>query len=242
MARFAADPDLHSVQLVVVAPRRRGDAVAQALRRYAPFYDLWVTLVLSDAPLDFHDALEAGARSARADLLLFLSSAVFPRERGWLSRLTQELERAPDAGAVSPTLLYEDDSVRFAGTSAQPDAGNVSMVERFRGYGCHWVDDQQATPVWAGTAECCLVRKNLFNALGGFSQEFMEAGLKTIDFGLRLRAQGSKFYWVPSVTMYALDDDLGEITEHWVRVRRLVDQWSFDRKWSAALSAFDIQQ
>ena len=87
MARFAADPDLHSVQIVVVAPRRCGDAIAQALRRYAPFYGLWVTLVLSDAPLDFHDALEAGARSARADLLLFLSSAVFPRERGWLSRL-----------------------------------------------------------------------------------------------------------------------------------------------------------
>ena len=70
----------------------------------------------------------------------------------------------------------------------------------------------------------------------------MEAGLKTIDFGLRLRAQAIKFYWVPGVTMYALDDDLGEITEHWARVRRLVDQWSFDRKWSAALSASDIQQ
>ena len=242
MARLAADPDLRAAQLVVVAPRSSGDAVAHALRRYAPFYDLWVTLVLSDAPLDYHDALEAGVRSASADLLLFLSQAVFPRERGWLSRLLGELARAPDAGAVSPTLLYEDDSVRFAGTSAQPDAETGTLVERFRGYGCHWVDDKQATPVWAGTAECCLVRKKVFNALGGFSQEFMDGGLKTVDFGLRLQDQGSRFYWVPSVTMYALDDDPGEVTEHWARVRRLVDQWSFDRKWSAAIAALGAQK
>ena len=70
----------------------------------------------------------------------------------------------------------------------------------------------------------------------------MDGGLKTVDFGLRLQDQGSRFYWVPSVTMYALDDDPGEVTEHWVRVRRLVDQWSFDRKWSAAIAALGAQK
>ena len=98
-----------------------------------------------------------------------------------------------------------------------------TLVDRFRGYGYHWVDGEQARPVWAGTAECCLVRKEMFIALGGFSQEFIGRRPQDRDFGLRLQGQGGKFYWVPSVTMYALDDDPGEVTEHWIRVRRLVD-------------------
>ena len=109
LARFATESDFRAVEVVAVAPRATGDAIAQALRQYASFYEVSVTLVLSDAPLDYHEALQAGARVARADKLLFLSSAVFPRARGWLGRLLMELQRVPDAGAISPTLLYEDE-------------------------------------------------------------------------------------------------------------------------------------
>ena len=42
------------------------------------------SLVMADAPLDYFDALELGARSATADLVLFLSPDVLPSGRGWL--------------------------------------------------------------------------------------------------------------------------------------------------------------
>jgi GT2 family glycosyltransferase len=209
--------------------------VARALRQYASFYEVCVSLVLSDAPLAYHEALEAGAREARADKFLFLSSAVFPRARGWLGRLLMKMQRAPDAGAISPTLLYEDDSIRFAGSTELPDFKAGVLIERFRGYGRHWLEGEQPASVWTGTAECCLIRKKLFFEIGGFSRQFMDADLKTLDFGLRLRAAGSKFYWVPSVTMYALDCDTGQTSEYWSRVRRLVDLWGFQSKWSQAL-------
>ena len=175
--------DFGTVEVVAVAPRTTGDAVARALRQYASFYDVCVTLVLSDAPLGYHEALEAGARAARADKLLFLSAAVFPRARGWLGRLLMEMRRLPDAGAISPTLLYEDDSVRFAGNTDMPDFKAGVLIERFRGYGRHWLEGEHAAPVWSGTAECCVVRKKLFVEIGGFSQQFMDADLKTLDFG-----------------------------------------------------------
>jgi hypothetical protein len=235
LARFALEHDFSTVEVVVVAPRTAGDTVARALRQYASFYEVCVSLVLSDAPLAYHEALEAGAREARADKLLCLSSAVFPRARGWLGRLLMEMQRAPDAGAISPTLLYEDDSIRFAGSTELPDFKAGVLIERFRGYGRHWLEGEQPASVWTGTAECCLIRKKLFFEIGGFSRQFMDADLKTLDFGLRLRAAGSKFYWVPSVTMYALDCDTGQTSEYWSRVRRLVDLWGFQSKWSQAL-------
>ena len=185
LARFALEHDFRTVEVVAVAPRTTGDAVARALRQYASFYDVCVTLVLSDAPLGYHEALEAGARAARADKLLFLSAAVFPRARGWLSRLLMEMRRLPDAGAISPDAALR----RRLG----PLRGKYRHA-RLQGGGAHralprlWpalAEGEHAAPVWSGTAECCVVRKKLFVEIGGFSQQFMDADLKTLDFGLR---------------------------------------------------------
>jgi hypothetical protein len=242
LARLSTESDLRAIEIVAVAPRSAGDAIARSLRIYAPFYDVCVTLVLSDAPLDYHEALDAGARVARAEKLLLLSSSVFPRARGWLRRLLMELQRAPDAGAISPTLLYEDESVRFAGKADMPDFKEGVLVDRFRGYGRDWLEGEEPAAIWAGTAECCLVWKELFFEIGGFSQQFVDADLKTLDFGLRLQATGRKFYWIPSVAMYALDLTSGEPAEYWSKVRRLVDLWGFTCKWSRSLSEMPCQR
>lgn len=234
LARFAGDPDFRQVELIVVAPQSQGSCVAQALRRYGPFYDAGGVLVLSAEPLDFASALEAGSRFARAEQLLFLSPSVFPQENGWLGRLIEVIETETDAAAASPTLLYEDDFVRFAG-GADADHGDDGVAgDRFRGYGRHWLHGERTQAVSAGTAECCLVRKNVFQALAGFSHEFLESDLRNRDFGLRLQGAGGRLYWVPSLRLYAADDDQAEPQDHWTRVRRLIDAWSFANKWSPA--------
>lgn len=241
LARFSSDPDFDDVELIVVAPRSSGDQIAQSLRRYAPFYGLSGSLVLTDEPLDYHSALNAGAKAARTDLLVFLSPSVFPRERGWLGHLIEEIKNTPDAAAASPTLLYEDDSVRFAGTEAAADPAEGEVCDRYRGYGHHWLDGAKARPVLAGSADCCIVRKEVFFQVGGFSQEFVCAEWRSRDFGLRLKAAGGKFYWLPSLRMYAIDDDRSEPQDYWMRVRRLVDRLGFARKWSAATVPSTVQ-
>ena len=123
-----------------------------------------------------------------------------------------------------------------------PDFKAGGLIERFRGYGRHWLEGEEPAAIWAGTAECCVVWKELFFEIGGFSQRFMDADLKTLDLGLRLRAAGRKFYWIPSVTMYALDCNCGEPSEYWSRVRRLVDLWGFQCKWSQSLSEMPCQR
>lgn len=233
LARFSSDPDFEDAELIVVAPRAGGDQIAQALRRYAPFYNLAGTLVLTDEPLDYHSALNAGGSAASAELLVFLSPSVFPRERGWLGTLLDEIENTPEAAAVSPTLLYEDDSVRFAGSEAT-EAADGEACDRFRGYGHHWLDGERAQRVLAGSTECCVVRKQLFLEAGGFSQEFLCPEWRSRDFCLRLRAAGGAFYWLPGLRLYAIDDAHSEPQDYSMRVRRLVDRLGFARKWGAA--------
>ncbi len=241
LARLALDPDFREAEIIVVTESGRAEQITQRLKRYAAFYDACVTLVVGEGPLDTFRAVELGAEAARTDSLLFLSPALAAPSAGWLSRLARELRGRNDCAAVIPSLLYEDDSVRFAGLpgAGRPPAslgGHDPHAPAFHGYPRHWLAGAEPQAVTGGTIECCLMRKTAFSALGGFSHEFMAAELKNLDFGLRLRASGREQRWVPDVILYAWDDGEGGPDEYWMRVRRLVDQWAFGRRWHDTLA------
>jgi hypothetical protein len=243
LARFGGDPDFKRAELLVVAPRTHADPVASLLRKSGPFYGLSGALVMADSPVDYFEALELGARSASSELILFLSPNVLPSGRGWLTRMIDALKRAPGPGLISPTLLYEDDSLRYAGSKAPASADLAMAAASYAGYSRHWIKAAELSAVWAGTAECALIPRGLFLGSGGFSRELIGAELKNIDFALRLGTHGSASYWAPDISLYALDD--GSVTEdgeYWAKVGRLVDRWEFGRKWSTVLAAAAKQE
>jgi hypothetical protein len=243
LARFGGDPDFRRAELLVVAPRAHADPVAAMLKKSGPFYGLNGALIMADTPVDYFEALELGARSASSELILFLSPNVLPSGRGWLSRLVEALRRAPGPGLVSPTLLYEDDSLRFAGSKAPATADLAVAAGSYSGYSRHWIKSAELSAVWAGTAECALIPRGLFLGSGGFSRELIGAELKNIDFALRLGTHGSASYWAPDISLYALDDNsVTEDGEYWSKVGRLVDRWEFGRKWSTVLAAAAKQE
>jgi O-antigen biosynthesis protein len=243
LARFGGDPDFKRAELIVVTPRAHADPVAMLLRKSGPFYGLGGSLVMAESPVDYFDALELGARCASAELVLFLSPNVLPSGRGWLTRLVSALKRAPGPGLISPTLLYEDDSVRYAGSKAPPSPDLAMSAGSFAGYSRHWIKSAELSAVWAGTSECALIPRRLFLGSGGFSRELIGSELKNIDFALRLGAHGSASYWAPEVSLYALDDGLvTEEREYWAKVGRLVDRWEFGRKWSTVLNSAAAHQ
>ena len=235
LAQFAGDPDAADAELVVVAAREGSEPLAATLRRSAKFYEVSGALVLSETRLDAFDAAELGARHAAAETLLFLSPAVLPRERGWLGRLRAAYARLPEPTALSPTLLYEDESIRFAGSPEPPDDASLVALGRFAGYPRHWLARKRAARVWAATMECALMPRGLFLDCGGFARELLGPELKNADFALRLGARGRGAWWVPDVTLFACDDAAAHaVPEYWTRVRTLVDRWAFRRRWRGA--------
>lgn len=239
LARFAVDPELASVEILAVAQPGNATQLGASLQRAARFYGLFGRMVVASDELDPCEALEAGAAFAEGELLLFLSAGVLPRGKGWLSRLGKPLFATEAPGAVCPTLLWEDESIKFAGQ--RPGNGiDRTTLTRFAGYARHWLPDEGGAPVPAqvGTIECCLIPKRVFAAMGGFARDYVGAEWKGPDFFLRLREAGFSCLWVPSVEMVALDDpaEAGE-PEYWRQTGRLVDEWGFDRKWAAAPAA-----
>lgn len=220
LARFSVDPDMAAVELVVVTRPQFAATLGASLQKQARFYGRSGKLLVAPDELDICEALELGAEAAGADMLLFLSASVFPTAPGWVPRLA--VAAAQSGGAVCPTLVYEDNSIKFAGAG-------------LAGYSRHWLKGADKGPVAAavGTVECCMIPRPALARVGGFARDYVGAELKGPDFFLSLQAAGIPCHWLPAVEMIALDEPAeAQAPEYWMQTGKLVDEWGFARKWA----------
>lgn len=237
LARLAIEPALPGTELIFAASAPAAAAIGPLLPRLARFYGVSGRLVVTDS-VDPFDGMSAAAAAARADLLLFLGAAVLPRQTGWLGHLERLLHAVPRAAAISPTLLYEDLSVRFAGSRANGWAPpkSVAKLTAYAGYARHWLAQEAmrieaAIPVHAIAAECCLIRRAMFDEVGGFSGDTVGGAFKALDLSLKLRSARRQCLWAAGIEMLAPDERLGEVDQA-ARVSGLVERWGFERKWA----------
>ena len=236
LSRLAGDPDLDAAELIVVAAQAHLRMTPARLRDWAEFYGLGGRLVVAGEPLDYFDALELGVRHAGSDLLAFLADTVLPDAPGWLGELIGELERAPDAAAISPTLLYEDMSIRYAGLpEGQAPSLERNGLRQLTGYPLHWLAGQDAARVHGVSELCMVIRRAAFERLGGFAREFARPEFKATDFSLRLREAGLPLLWTPSVTLFSLDaGGAADGEAYWHRPAQRIDAWRLARRWAPA--------
>ena len=103
---------------------------------------------------------------------------------------------------------------------------------RYAGYARRWVEGAAAAEVLAGTSECCLIPRRLFQRVGGFARDLASGPHQDVELGLRLRAAGRQCVWVPPVSLYAVDPAArSTLPPHGAQIARMVDEWSFARTW-----------
>ena len=234
LATLAFDTEIRHAEMLVVGVSGRGSGLGGALHRYGEFYGLNGRLLLARQSLELSEALELGARAAKAPLLLFLSPNVLPSAKRWLKALVDALSSHPRAAAATPTLLYEDHSIKFGGTRARRsglDGREADGFTGFTGYTRGWLGAKAPAVVEACAIECCLIRRGDFLAVGGFARDYVGTEWLGADLALRLRRAGRKCLWVPGVEMLTFDAAAPPEVEYWQRVGTLVDHWGFERRW-----------
>ncbi|NUB16834.1 hypothetical protein GAY28_32975, partial [Azospirillum brasilense] len=239
IARLAIDPDFAETELLVVAAAGTHERLGGAVRQAAAFYRMAVTFVAAPDATDAFEAMAAALPHARGDRVLTLSPSVLPTEKGWLAALERVSRKSGGPVMVSPTRLYEDHSIRFAGIMAVEDSDGAKTFERrFAGYPRDWLKEQDAATVDAAAPECALLPKDaLVRALATMGS-YMGADHKGLDLCLRLRALGGACVWLPRVTLVALDEQPRDAhADRWRRAGAMVDRWSFEDIWSARAAA-----
>jgi GT2 family glycosyltransferase len=122
-------------------------------------------------------ARNAGAAMARGELLFFTDADVVLHE---------------DAIARAARVLAGDPGIAAVFGSYDDSPGDPSLLSRYRNLYHHWnhqVGNAEASTFWAG---CGAIRRDVFEAVGGFSEAFTRPSIEDIELGYRLRAGGHR--------------------------------------------------
>jgi GT2 family glycosyltransferase len=179
---------------------------------------------------------------ARADgeLLLLLNDDVAPLEPDWLHRMvTYACERdGAVADIVGARLLYGNAMVQHGGVIM----GLANLCEHaFRLAECHDSGPQGLGQldrrVSAVTAACMLVRRNLYESLGGLDEEFAIA-LNDVDFCLRAGQAGAVIVQAAGVELYHFESmSLGRHYQGGRAHLEAIEVRRLRRRWGATISA-----
>ncbi|WP_315097676.1 glycosyltransferase family 2 protein [uncultured Cellulomonas sp.] len=199
-ARTLASASASPVELVIV-DNGSDPGVSQAVAdRYG------ARLVASGENLGYGGGANLGAAGARAPWILVANSDIeFPP--GSLDALVAAGEAAPTAGSVGPALLNTDGSVYPSARelpSLTQGAGHALFVRLWPGN--PWTRRYQARQSSAGgqrpagwlSGACLLVRREAFEALGGFDDGYFMF-FEDVDLGERLGRAGWVNLYVPQV-------------------------------------------
>ena len=150
-------------------------------------YERDATIVRLEFNRGFAGACNAGARAAESDYVVFLNNDTLPAE-GWLDALVAAAAADPEVAAVGAKLLFPDGRVQHAGVAIHANGLPFHLYSGFEGGHPAINRDRDVVAV---TAACMLVRRDVFDEIGGFDEEYRNA-YEDIDLCLRLAEHGGK--------------------------------------------------
>ena len=148
----------------------------------------------------FHFSLmnNLGAAKATGDVLVFLNDDVTPLSPEWLEALLAQARR-PRIGVVGARLLYPSGAIQHAGivTGIMDGTGHAGR-HLFASPYWKWLSFPRN--VSAVTGACLAIRRELFQALGGFDEAF-PVNYNDADLCLRARQAGYEVILEPAALL-----------------------------------------
>ena len=181
-----------------------------------------------------------GASCARGELLLLLNNDIEAIGTDWLSEMVSIILQ-DGVSAVGARLLYPDNTVQHAGVVVGMGgvAGHIEKMHADNEYG-YFGYGKSIHEVQAVTAACMLVRRDVFDDVGGFDEKYAVA-FNDIDLCMKIFTAGGRIIYTPYAVLYHYEsksrgrDDIDP-----KKIKRFNSEVErFKTKWSAELAKGD---
>jgi GT2 family glycosyltransferase len=184
-------------QLIVVADTSTPPGVIDELRAIA---GPRLTVVDYPHPFNFADKINVGALASDGEHLLMLNDDMEIVTPDWIERLVM-YSSFPDIGAVGGRLLFGDGRLQHVGVMMR----GASPGHLFRGFAsdyCGYANTVRiANNYSAVTGACLMVRRELFDEVGGLSLKF-PLSFNDVDFCLKVRTRDKRVVYDPDTILY----------------------------------------
>lgn len=200
-----------------------------------------ITIVIYKGEFNYSAVNNLGVSFAGGDYILLLNNDTEVITVNWMEELLMYAQRE-DVGAVGAKLYYGDKTIQHAGVviglGAHRTAGHTHYKQHRQNLGymgrlCY------AQNVTAVTGACLMVKKSLYEEVGGLEEDFA-VSLNDVDFCLKLRRRNLLNVFTPFAELYHYEsvsrglDDNGEKAERYNR-----ESARFREKWKEELEQGD---
>jgi GT2 family glycosyltransferase len=180
------------------------------------------------------------AREARGEYLVLLNNDTAIISESWLDELLNHAQR-PEVGIVGAKLLYPDGRIQHAGVilglRGPAEHPFISEAIDAPGYMQRLQVDQNYSAV---TAACLMIRKSIYQEVGGLDEEHFKVSYNDVDLCLKVGQQGYLTVWTPhAVVMHegsVSQKQVDPATQQAKRKRFLGEQDAIYAKWLPQLA------
>lgn len=219
------------------------NSVTQEIEEYYKSLEKYanIRIVRYEGEFNYSKINNFGASFSGGEYLVLLNNDTQVISINWMEELLMYAQRK-DVGAVGAKLYYADKTIQHAGIviglGAHRTAGHTHyrVAQTNLGYMGRLCYAQDVTAV---TGACLMVKRALYEELGGLDESFAIA-LNDVDFCLRLREKGLLNVWNPYCELYHFEsisrglDDAGE------KAKRYDEESArFREKWKETLAKGD---
>jgi GT2 family glycosyltransferase len=167
--------------------------------------DVRVRVIAYNAPFNYSAMNNMAAREARGEIIGLINNDIKVISPAWLKEMVSHASR-PGIGAVGAKLLYPDDRVQHAGVIIGIN-GVAAHAHRFihrhsPGYMNRAMIIQNLSAV---TAACLVLRREVFEEVGGLDEVNLAVAFNDVDFCIRIREKGYRIVWTPYAELYHLE-------------------------------------
>lgn len=163
--------------------------------------DARVRVIRDPRPFNYSALNNAAARLARGELLALVNNDIEVITPGWLTEMVSHALR-PEIGAVGAKLWYPNDTLQHGGVILGRGGAwhaHSGITRDDPGYMGRAVRVQALSAV---TGACLVVRKSVYERLGGLNEVDLTVAYNDVDFCLRAVESGYRNVWTPFAQLY----------------------------------------
>lgn len=161
-----------------------------------------IRVLRDDRPFNYSALNNKAVSEVHGDFVALINNDIEVINSNWLSEMVS-LAIQPGAGAIGARLWYPDDRLQHAGVILGV-GGVAGHSHKFLSKGRlgYFARPQLIQGMSAVTAACLLVRKSIYEEVGGLNEVDLKIAFNDIDFCLRVLEQGYQNIWTPHAELY----------------------------------------
>ncbi|MDJ0632817.1 MAG: glycosyltransferase [Xenococcaceae cyanobacterium MO_188.B29] len=206
-ATMANDPAMKQCELIYVldSPEQE-EELKQFLLDHCTLYQLPVTLVVMEHNSGYAAANNTGVAQARGEYIVLMNSDVFPQTKAWTLKMAQFYNSSPQIGTLAPKLIYEDCSLQHAGMFfAKTTFPFWITLHYYKGMPSNYELALVNRRVPAVTGACLMMRKELYEEVGGLATDYVIGDFEDSDLCLKCAELGYESWYFAEAALYHLE-------------------------------------